>query len=66
MPVRRIYDNGDTGVPLGDYCSDWMLVTNNADLLKAIPPQEPEADNALHVRLWTDHYSNLFQSSERD
>ncbi len=63
MQVERVHvDDDDENLIC---CNDWMLVSNNAALLAAIPPAEPEADDALPARLWTDHYSNLFQILSR-
>lgn len=44
--------------------SHWMLVTRNQEFLQSHPPQfdEDEATKrARPTRLWTDHYSNLFE-----
>ncbi len=56
----QVYFSGE-GDPLADV-SDWMLVTRNADLLRAISPvASPRSDNDVRVPLWTDQYSNLFR-----
>ena len=45
------------------YRNYWMILSNDRDLLKAIPAKGPPPDLAddFKVPLWTDHYSNLFQ-----
>ena len=44
------------------YSSDWMLVTDNEEFLKAVPPWPPGEDGGnFTVPLWTDQYNNLFQ-----
>ena len=46
--------------------SDWMMLTNNRDFLRAVkssPPQE--AGDDFTVPLWTDKYNNLFQILRR-
>ncbi len=44
------------------YRNDWMLLTKDAGLLKAIPPVPPpgKIKDGFDVPLWTDHYNNLF------
>jgi hypothetical protein len=42
--------------------SDWMMLTNNQDFLRAVKPSPPEkAGDDFTVPLWTDKYNNLFQ-----
>jgi hypothetical protein len=45
------------------YRNHWMILSNDAVLLKAIPAKAPPPELAddFDVPLWTDHYSNLFQ-----
>ena len=46
--------------------SDWMMLTNNADFLRAVKPSPPkEAGDDFTVPLWTDKYNNLFQILRR-
>ena len=45
------------------YRSDWMLLTEDTALRKAIPVEVPEEERGkddFEVRLWTDQYNNLF------
>ena len=64
MLSARVYFSGE-GDPLADV-SDWMLMTRNADLLRAISPvASPRSDNDVRVPLWTDQYSNLFRILKR-
>jgi hypothetical protein len=43
--------------------SHWMLVTRNKEFLDSHPPQlaDEPMGKPRKVRLWTDHYSNLFE-----
>jgi hypothetical protein len=46
--------------------SDWMMLTNNQDFLRAVKPAPPqEAGDDFTVPLWTDKYNNLFQILRR-
>ena len=63
MKTARISANGDESRLLDT--NTWVLVTNNDAFLQAHPSQpEYSTDDDLHVRLWTDQYSNLFQILE--
>ncbi len=42
--------------------SDWMLLTKNKEFLDSHPPRlNPKSPPPRKIRLWTDHYSNLFE-----
>ncbi len=57
LAVRRVCDDGQPAS--GIFRSDWMLLRNDADLLRAIPPEK--SGDANRVLRWTDQFSNLFQ-----
>jgi hypothetical protein len=60
MQVSRIVATGDPSRLQS--ASQWVLVTNNDDFLRANPSDPPDWGNDdLPAPLWTDQYSNLFQ-----
>jgi hypothetical protein len=60
MKAIRICDNRSEYRRPWMYCSDWMLVTDNEDFLKALQPEAEDDDDSTEL-LWTDQYNNLFQ-----
>ena len=43
------------------YSADWMILTNNSQLLAALAPHsDPPGDALPAAVLWTDERSNLF------
>jgi SAM-dependent methyltransferase len=62
LRTTRIYDDELEYEEAWIYSSDWMLVTDNEEFLKAVQPRPPEEDRGdFTVPLWTDQYNNLFQ-----
>jgi hypothetical protein len=43
------------------YRTDYVVLTNRIDFLRAYPKHPPDRKVNESVPLWTDHYSNLFQ-----
>jgi spermidine synthase len=42
--------------------ADWMLLSNNEDFLRCVHSSgAKKSKESIHVPLWTDHYSNLWQ-----
>ncbi len=61
LDITRIYISGDK--KLDRYRSDWMLLTKDAGLLKALPVELPAGEQGkddFSVGLWTDQFNNLF------
>jgi hypothetical protein len=60
LDTVRIYTPDDKTRAIGH--SDWMMLTNNQDFLRAVKPSPPpDAEDDFSVPLWTDQYNNLFQ-----
>ena len=57
--VTRIYTEANERNLI--YRADWMLLTRNAEFLSSHPSDPPDNVVPRRVRLWTDHYSNLFE-----
>jgi len=54
----------DDGGGVGDSSSEWMLVTRNTDFLNSVAIEDaskPAKVPGPEIRVWTDHFSNLFQ-----
>jgi spermidine synthase len=62
LRTTRIYDDELEYEEAWIYSSEWMLVTDNEEFLKAVQPRPPDEDSGdFTVPLWTDQYNNLFQ-----
>jgi spermidine synthase len=56
LKATEIYSTGDTQT--GAYSAQWVLLTNNDQLLKSLAP-DAEKEKTTPALLWTDDYSNL-------
>ena len=62
LTTRQCIDPG--GLP-GHYQPDYLLLTKDAEFIKAHPPAPPKYAKNLEGPLWTDHAHNLFQILDR-
>lgn len=62
LTTRQCIDPGDQP---GHYQPDYLLLTKNAEFIKAHPPAPPSYARDIDVPLWTDHAHNLFQILDR-
>ena len=64
MDTVRINTPRDDSRAIGR--SDWMMLTNNPEFLRAVKSSPPDgAHDDFTVPLWTDKYNNLFQILRR-
>ena len=62
LTTRQCIDPGDLA---GHYQPDYLLLTKDAEFIRAHPSAPPAYAHALDVPLWTDHAHNLFKILDR-
>lgn len=62
LTTRQCIDPGDQP---GHYQPDYLLLSKDAEFIRAHPPVPPDYARDLEVPLWTDHAHNLFQILDR-
>ena len=63
LPASRVYSEGEENGIV--YRTDWMLLSDREDFVRAVPSRPPPEVRDFTVPLWTDNHSNLFQILKR-
>jgi hypothetical protein len=59
--VRSVLIHNERHPKYSIYAADWVILTNNTDLLAALAPRAvPPDEETPPAILWTDAHSNLF------
>ena len=61
--ASRVYHEGEENGIV--YRTDWMLLSDREDFVRAVRPRPPPKVRDFSVPLWTDNNSNLFQILKR-